>query len=651
MHGSCLNRYKSTMTSKFLTIPALLCLLPSPAFAQQPGPPNILWITAEDMSPTLGCYGDAFATTPQIDRLAAEGVVYENAFATAPVCSPARSCLINGLSATSQGTHQMRSAFPIPAFMAGFPSFLRKQGYYTSNNVKTDYNSGNYREIIEASWDESSASAHWRKRAEGRPFFSVFNLMTTHQSRTMVWPYGQFVGEVQGKLSHDEIHDPAEVPLPPYYPDTPVVRKTVARYYDCVTAMDNEVGAILQQLEDDGLADETIVFFYSDHGSGMPRHKRALLDSGMKVAMVVRFPEKYQHLAPGKPGSRTDRLVNFADFGPTALSLAGVGIPGYMEGKAFLGKAAVAPREYAHGHRDRVDEVLDLARSVRDKRYLYIRNFMPHLGYNQPTAWPDLGEIRHEFYRLADPSKMSKAQWHFARPTRELEELYDCQADPMNLDNLAGSGEHQEVLEKMRKQLFDHIRDSRDLGFVPEALAWEITGGTTQWELGRGGHADYGQAPVVAAAQVGQGTERDFIANLTHEVASVRYWGAVGLTGREAISPQAVKALDAALSDDVANVRIEAANALARHGHTDQSIPVLAAALEGENLAAVQHAARAIELLGDKAKAALPAVKACDERMKVIRPPGTSPIDVDPVKDKAMFVLFSTEAFIKSQER
>ncbi len=641
---------KTEMMDKVLSVLGTLCLLLVPAFAQQSAPPNILWITAEDMSPTLGCYGDEFATTPHLDQLAAEGVVYDRAFATAPVCSPSRSCLINGLSATSQGTQQMRSAFPIPQFMTGFPGFLREEGYYTSNNVKTDYNSGNYREIIEASWDESSDSADWRKRGQGRPFFSIFNLMTSHQSRTMVWPYEKFISEVQGKLSHDEIHDPTKVPLPPYYPDTPVVRKTVARYYDCVTAMDKEVGVILQQLEDDGLADDTIVFFYSDHGSGMPRHKRALLDSGMKVAMIVRFPQKYQHLAPGKPGSRTDRLVNFADFGPTVLSLAGVLIPSYMEGKSFLGKEAVAPREYVHGHRDRVDEVLDLARSVRDKRYLYIRNFMPHLGYNQPSAWPDLGEIRHEFCRLADPSKMSKAQWRFVRPTRDLEELYDCQADPMNLNNLAGSGQHLEVLERMRQQLFDHIRDSKDLGFIPEALAWDVSRGTTPWQMARSGGGYDQRALVAAAAAVGQGKEGDFISHLKHADAGVRYWGAVGLSGMESISSEAVEALVSALSDEAANVRIEAANALARHGHTEKSIPVLAVALEEENLAAVQHAARSIELLGDRARAALPAVKACDKRMKGIRPPGTSPVVVDPQKDMAMFVIFSTEAFISNQE-
>ena len=202
--------------------------------------PNILWITAEDMSATLGCYGDEYATTPNIDRLAKQSVRYTKAFASAPVCSPSRSCLITGCYPPSLSTQQMRSGFAIPKSMRGFPERLRAHGFYTSNNVKTDYNTGNYADIIKHSWDDSSATAHWRKRPDkAQPFFSIFNLMTTHQSRTMVWPYAKFKTEVQAKLSPGEIHDPAKVPLPPYYPDTPLIRREVARFYDCVTAMDN----------------------------------------------------------------------------------------------------------------------------------------------------------------------------------------------------------------------------------------------------------------------------------------------------------------------------------------------------------------------------------------------------------------------------
>ena len=623
---------------------ALLATISFPAIANTP---NILWITAEDMSPTLGCYGDDYAITPHIDQLATEAVVYDNAFATSPVCSPSRSCIINGLPASSQGTQQMRSAFPIPGYMKGFPSLLRSAGYYTTNNVKTDYNSANWETIIAASWDESSATAHWRGRTDDQPFFSVFNLMTSHQSRSMVWPYQQFVSEVQSRLPADEIHHPEMAPVPPYYPDTPIVRKTLARFYDCVTVMDKEVGAILRQLEEDGLAEDTIVFFYSDHGSGLPRHKRALLDSGMKIPLIIRFPEKYRRLAPSDPGTRTDRLVSFDDFGPTVLSLTAAEIPAYMEGNPFLGPAAGPARGYVYGHRDRVDEVHDLARSVRDKRYLYIRNYMPHLGYNQPTAWPDLGEIRHEIYAQAASGQMTAPQKHFAGPSRPPEELYDCQADPRNLENLAGSSHHNSVLERMRAQLGARLMDSRDLGFLPEALAWKLSAGATPYELARSA-GSYQQARLIqAASQVGNASEETLLSHLADRDPGVRYWAAVGFSAASTLSSKAIDALNGALQDGEANVRIEAANALARHGRIVESIPVLAKALEDQNLAAVQHAARTIELLGNRALAALPAVAACDARMKRIRPPGTSPVVVDPEKDQAMFIGFSTEAFIK----
>lgn len=617
------------------------------SFHAQGNTPNILWITVEDMSPTLGCYGDDYAITPHIDQLASEGVLYDNAFATSPVCSPSRSCIINGLAASSQGTQQMRSAFPIPGYMKGFPSLLRSAGYYTSNNVKTDYNSANWETIIGASWDESSATAHWRGRWDDQPFFSVFNLMTSHQSRSMVWPYQQFVSEVQSKLAANEIHRPEKAPVPPYYPDTPIVRKTVARFYDCVTVMDKEVGAILRHLEEDGLAEDTIVFFYSDHGSGLPRHKRALLDSGMKVPLIIRFPEKYRNLAPSGPGTRTDRLVSFDDFGPTVLSLTRVEIPAYMEGNPFLGPAAGPARRYVHGHRDRVDEVLDLARSVRDERFLYIRNYMPHLGYNQPTAWPDLGEIRHEFYAHAQSGPMTAPQKHFAGPSRPLEELYDCQADPQNLENLVNSSDHSGVLERMRTQLGANLIDSRDLGFLPEALAWKLSAGTTPYELARS-TGSYQQARLIrSASQVGNASEETLLSHLDHFDPGVRYWAAVGFSAAPTLSSNAIDGLTKALGDGDANVRIEAANALARQNRLEESIPALAEALEDQDLSAVLHAARTLELLGKRALAALPAVAACDARMKRIRAPGTSPVVVDPEKDMAMFIGFSTETFLK----
>ena len=609
--------------------------------------PNILWITAEDMSPVLGCYGDKFAVTPNIDKLAKESVRYTKAFASAPVCSPSRSCLITGCYPTSLSTQQMRSGFAIPKSMRGFPALLRAQGFYTSNNVKTDYNTGNYADIIKASWNESSATAHWRKRPDkAKPFFSVFNLMTSHQSRSMVWPYARFKEEVQSTLSASAIHDPKKVPVPPYYPDTPLIRRELARFYDCVTAMDIQVGAILKQLEEDGLAENTIVFFYSDHGSGMPRHKRALLDSGMHVPLIIRFPKKWQHLAPGKPGTTTDRLVSFVDYAPTVLNLLGQPIPEAMQGEPFLGPNNAKPRRYVYGHRDRVDEVRDLSRSVRDERYLYIRNYMPHLGYNQPTAWPDSGEIRHDFYRMTNKEKMTAAQWHFAGPTRPVEELYDCQADPQNLKNLADSEAHQKTLKRLRKAHRKHITQTVDLGFLPESEAWEMFSNKTGWELGQGGQVK--MAPIhKAAAQVGMADESVLTKNLRSKNASVRYWGALGLAHHKALQIETKQLLRNALNDPSPAVRIEAANTLARAGDPKPAIRALIKDLEHENLIIVTHAARTIELLGETALAAKAPMVAALKRAETIRPPDTPATVVLPGdKDLAMFVAFSCRAFL-----
>jgi len=627
-----------------LILSFLLSLGAAVSAAEQP---NILWITAEDMSPVLGCYDDQFAVSPNIDQLAKESVRYTRAFASSPVCSPSRSCLITGCYPPSLSTQQMRSGFAIPKSMRGFPEHLRARGYYTSNNVKTDYNTGNYADIIRYSWNESSATAHWRKRPDKKqPFFSIFNLMTSHQSRSMVWPYERFKRDVQSRLSVSEIHDPTKVPLPPYYPDTPLIRRELARFYDCVTAMDKEVGVILQQLEDDGLEDNTIVFFYSDHGSGMPRHKRALLDSGMHVPLLIRFPKKWQHLAPGKPATTTDRLVSFVDYAPTVLSLTGIPIPEAMQGAPFLGSKVAAPRRYVYGHRDRVDEVRDLARSVRDKRYLYIRNYMPHLGYNQPTAWPDSGEIRHDFYRLAKRESMSAAQWHFASPTRPVEELYDCEADPLNLNNLAKSGKHRNILKRLRAEHLRHIAATADLGFLPESEAWELFAKQTGWKLGQAGRVPLAGIHQ-AAAQVGVASERVFLKNLDSNNPTIRYWGGIGLAVSPEISGLAKRKLRRKISDPSPAARIEIANALATHGDIQNALPALIEATQHENLIVVTHASRIIELLGKKAKSAKYAIQEALKRADKIRPPNTPATVVLPGdKDLAMFVSFSCRAFL-----
>ena len=418
--------------------------------------PNILWITAEDMSPYLGCYGDEFATTPNLDRFARESVRYTRAFAAAPVCSPSRACLITGITTVSLGAHQMRSAFPIPDRVKAFPSYLRKTGYFTSNNVKTDYNNGAAQRLIAEAWNESINDAHWRsnQREEGQPFFSVFNDMSTHQSRTTVWPHEVFIREIQSKLAEEQIHDPMEVPLPPYYPDTPLIRKEWARMYDCVTVMDRNTGRLLKELEEDGLADNTIVFFYSDHGTGMPRGKRMLHDSGMRVALMVRFPRRYQHLAPSPPGTVNEELVSFVDFPATVLNLVGLKKKDYMQGRIFLGQNRDSERDYIYGCRDRVDEVFECARSLRSRKYLYIRNYHPHLSHNQPSVFSDLGRTRQEINRLAknNPQTMNKVQLDYAGPDKPVEAFYDCDSDPQNLINLLEGTMTTAQQEALREQ-------------------------------------------------------------------------------------------------------------------------------------------------------------------------------------------------------
>jgi len=595
--------------------------------------PNILWITAEDMSPVLGYLGDEYAITPNLDKLASESVIYTQAFATAPVCSPSRAGLINGITAPAQGAHQMRSAFPLPEEWVGFPALLRDAGYYATNNVKTDYNSGHAAAIIEASLDENSDTAGWWGREEGQPFFAIFNHMVSHQSRSMVWPYEQFVREVQSQLDPDQIHDPAAAPIPPYYPDTPVIRKTLARFYDCVTVMDKQVGEILKRLESDGLMDDTIIFFYSDHGSGLPRHKRAILDSGMHVPLLVRFPEKYQHLAPAEPGSRLDRLVSFDDFGPTVLSMVGIDIPDYMQGEPFLGGQASAPREFVYGHRDRIDEAMDMSRSVRDNEYLYVRHYMPHMSYNQQTAWPDQGEIRHEFYRMAAAGDMTPAQRHFAGPTKPLEELYNVQADPMNLNNLVASGDHQEVLVRMRGVLREQLIAQRDLGFVPELEMLQYTEGTTPQAWAQTNAYNL-EAYMSAAEAVGSDDFERLRDALGSSLEGVRYWGAMGYMAAQALPAADLIPLLGALNDEAASVQIQAASALIQHGHQEEGLPVLRNLLRHEDPNVVMYAARAIELAGEDALPAYDDMQALYEANK------------DRTDDPCLFIGFAAKGYL-----
>ncbi len=573
--------------------------------APAPDRPNILWITAEDLSPLIGCYGDEFATTPNIDRLAREGIRYTNAFAMASVCSPARSCLITGVYPVTLGTQSLRSVVPMPENVRCFSEYLREAGYYCTNNVKEDYQF----KTPPTAWDESSKTAHWRGGPKGKPFFSVFNSMTTHQSRVRM--RGEEIAAQTKTLPKDQYHDVATVPVPPYYPDTPKVRRDMANLHDLVTTMDLWTGKLLEQLEEDGLADDTIVFFYSDHGTGMPRHKRWLYDSGIHVPLVVRFPEKYAHLAPIAAGESTDRFVSFVDFAPTVLSLVGLDIPEQMQGSAFLGPQSGAPRDCIYAIRDRVDEVIEVSRAVRTERYKYIRNYMPHRPVMQVGDYSERGPTQQELRRLGAAGELKGTEAVMLKATKPIEELYDLQKDPLELTNLADDSAHGEILAGLRVRMRNWILAKRDMGFLPEGEIYSrCPEGQVPCEMAAQDRL-YPLNEVLATAElVGRpSTGPQLAAALKSDDSAVRYWGAVGLLSMGVGAEPQKATLRKALSDSSPFVRITAAEALAHLGETETTLPVLGDALVSGDAWSRLYAAASVKYLGPVAAPLIPQAK------------------------------------------
>lgn len=465
-------QFQKAISQIFLCFCASILALESSRSARANGPPNILWISLEDISPDLGCYGDKYAVTPHIDKLAAEGVRFTRAFTHAGVCAPSRSGIITGMYPTTIGTQYMRCKGVPPAHVKCFTEYLRAAGYYCTNDSKTDYN---FDPPLTA-WDESRPGAHWRNRPrKDQPFFAVINLTTTHESQVRL-PAAQ--QEARRKtLSAAELHDPAQAPLPPYYPDTPIVRRDMANYYDNLTFTDKQVGKILAQLQDDGLAERTVVFFWGDHGRGLPRHKRWTYDSGIRVPLIVRWPKVIQ------PGSVREDLVCFLDLAPTVLSLAGVERPGHLQGQVFLGKERAKDREYIFAARDRMDETLDTIRAVRDKRFKYIRNYRPELPYAQNIAYMDLMPTMQEWRRLAEEDQLTGPQKIFFEPKKPPEELYDTDADPHEIHNLAADPKYASELERLRAAHKKWQAETHDPGITPEEEVMERVRPGGKWSV------------------------------------------------------------------------------------------------------------------------------------------------------------------------
>ena len=502
----------------------------------------------------------------------------------------------------------MRSRVRLPDGVPMFPQLLRAAGYYATNNAKEDYNVEKPGRV----WDESSNEAHWRNRPGhggpgAAPFFAVFNLGITHESRIRQRP-------------HEAVHDPAGVRVPAYHPDTPEVRRDWAQYYDRLTEMDAQVGGRLAEIEAAGLAGDTIVVYFGDHGVGLPRGKRSLLNSGLRVPLIVYVPPRFRELAGDgyRPGASTADLAAFVDLAPTMLSLVGIPPPDHMHGRALLGPYRDAPAEYLHGFRGRMDERYDFVRGVRDRRYLYVRNYAPHRIYGQHVAYMFQTPTTRVWKALYDAGRLEPAQRRFWE-TKPAEELYDLEADPDEVNDLAADPRHAATLDRLRGVLGDHLFATRDLGFLPEPELLARSGGGAPHDLGR----DDERYPLAAIMEIANLATRpdgpaapELAAALGHADSAVRYWGAVGLLARGGPAVEAARpALRAALDDPSASVQVTAAEALGRFGREEDLAPALdlllsRANLDGNDLFTSVLALNALDYLDGRARDAVEAIRA-----------------------------------------
>ena len=593
-----------------MLIPTTILLVASltPALADTP---NILWISSEDNGPHLGVYGDSYADTPNLDALGARGMIYRNAWSTAPVCAPARTTIIIGMYPPSTGSQHMRSSTRLPRSMKMFPQYLRETGYYVTNNSKEDYN------LIKPGkvWNESSPQAHWRKRAPGQPFFSVFNLTVTHEAQIR-------------KRPHAAVHDPATVRVPAYHPDTPETRQDWAQYHDKMTEMDGLAGMVLAQLKADGLEEDTIVFYWADHGPGLPRSKRWTYNSGLNVPLILYIPEKFRHLRPAEyaTGGESGRLAGFVDFAATVLSLAGIQPPDHFQGHAFAGRYEAPPQPYLYGFRGRMDERYDMVRSVRDQRYVYIRNFMPHRIYGQFIEYMFRTPTTAVWHQLYREGKLSPPRTHFWE-TKPAEELYDLAEDPDETRNLANSPEHAAVLERLRAARREWSLSIRDLGFLPENAIHSRSGHDAPHSMGAD-PARYPLEGIMAMAELASSMQEDVEPELRSGFAdpdsAVRYWAALGALMRGEAGVGALAApLREALSDDDPAVRVAAGEALGRYGNdpdTERALAVLVELADAEKhgLHVAMMALNALDYMEDRAEPALKRILALPQELPVM---------------------------------
>ncbi len=541
----------------FLLISLCLSTL---ALAQQP---NILWVTIEDTSPQfIGCYGNPDARTPEIDRLAQEGVRFTNAFSTGTVCSPSRSTLITGVRTFAMGTGNHRSHYPIPDFIKGFPYYLQQQGYYATNNSKTDYNVAEEEKFIREAWHESSNEAGWWNRKPGQPFFAVFNFIDSHQSRTMTHSYEWYEREVLDQLSPDEQIPEDAFDMPPFYRDSPEMRRQFARVYNSLKLTDNKIKALLDRLQQDQLMDSTIIFFFADHGEGIPRGKTNGINLGYRVPFIVWFPPMYKHLSPWSTSSVTDELISFEDLAPSMISLAGGDKPTHMKGRVLLGEEREQEADRLLLSSDRSDNGIDMVRTITDGRYLYSRNYMPFMPEARYIRYMEIGDIKQLMRTDYEEKRLNPLQASLFE-VRPAEFLFDIKQDLWETENLAEEASQQPLMKSMRKTLEEKIFSYRDVLFLPEYELAQISQHTTPYEF-RQNKQQYPLEEIYQAASLsgrrGADIARQQQKLLDYQNSIVRYWAIIGLKAQEqAVIESMQRQIIEATQDDYPPVALAAA--------------------------------------------------------------------------------------------
>jgi N-sulfoglucosamine sulfohydrolase len=542
--------------------------------------PNILWLTSEDNNiDWVGCYGNKYAETPNIDALAEQGFRYTHCYANAPVCAPSRSTWITGVNAISMGTHPMRSRNDIPHnIIKYYPDYLKEAGYYVSNGFKTDYNIGGRPD--DDCWDATDkkevSSVDWETLGNQQPFFKVINFKESHESRAQ--------GDVE-----NTIHNPKDVNLHGYHPDVPDIRKTYAKYHDAVKRMDTGIGEALKKLEELGLADNTIVIYNSDHGGVLPRSKRYLFASGIHCPLIIRIPEKYKSLYPAKEvGTIVDRLVSFIDMPKTWLSITGAPVPDYMQGTIFLGENTEPEQKYHFAFRGRMDERNENARAVYDKEFVYIRNYMPYAPWVQHLQflWKMRATVAWEKY--VNDGKATTEQAKYFYPKTYTEEFYSLKDDWDNTNNLIENDKYAEKITAMREALRDWQLKIYDSALLPEAemVKRAQDNGITIYEMVRNPKL-YDLPTLLDAADLALEQNKKNIDKLRKmldsEDSGVRYWAMVGCF----LLNDEVGGLKA-INDDSHEVRVMAAWTLIKNGKRKPGFTCLDNMLKGNSYATLK---------------------------------------------------------------